>query len=169
MFDRIVASHGLRPADIELELTETAAMEDRSRTIELFQELRAEGFGIAIDDFGNGHSNLSYLKGLPFTKLKIDREFISHVDTDSGSEAICKALIELGRGLGISVLAEGVERHEEVATLRRLGCHVFQGFYFARPMSADQVTEKLSDPDWLALIGSDVHRSRAELQRRIVS
>ena len=169
LIERTVASHGLVPADIELELTETAAMEDEERTVGLFQELRAQGFGIAIDDFGSGHSNLSYLKNLPFTKLKIDREFVSHVDTRAGSQAICKALVELGAGLGISVLAEGVERHEEVVTLRRLGCHVFQGFYFATPLTAADLTAKLGDEDWLALIGSDVHRSRAELQKRMVS
>ena len=133
MISRVVASHGLEPSHVELELTETAAMEDQSRSVVLFDELRNMGFGIAIDDFGSGHSNLGYLKNLPITKLKIDREFVSHVDTRSGSRAICKALVELGAGLGISVLAEGVERYEEVATLRRLGCHQFQGYFFARP------------------------------------
>jgi EAL domain-containing protein (putative c-di-GMP-specific phosphodiesterase class I) len=169
MIERTVASHGLSPADVELELTETAAMEDQERTLEVFRELRDLGFGIAIDDFGRGHSNLNQLKNLPFTKLKIDREFIAGVDSNSGCQAICKAMIELGAGLGISVLAEGVERFEEVVALRRLGCHVFQGFYFARPMLADELTEKLADPDWIAFIGSDIHRSRTELQRRIAS
>lgn len=169
MIVRTVASHGLTPADIELELTETAAMEDGERSVILFRELRELGFGISIDDFGNGHSNLSYLKSLPFTKLKIDREFVSYVDQRPGSQAICKALVELAQGLGISVLAEGVERFEEVEMLRRLGCNVFQGFYFARGMAADGLTRKLADPDWLALIGSNVHRARAELNKRIVS
>jgi EAL domain-containing protein (putative c-di-GMP-specific phosphodiesterase class I) len=168
LIERTVASHGLAPADIELELTETAAMEDQARTIGLFEELRGKGFGIAIDDFGSGHSNLSYLKNLPFTKLKIDREFVSHSDTRSGSQAICKALVELGVGLGISVLAEGVERYEEVAVLRRLGCRLFQGFYFAQPLAAEILSSKLVDPSWLSLLGSEVHRSHAELQKRII-
>ncbi len=166
---RTVASHGLAPSDIELELTETAAMEDRGRTVVLFQELRELGFGIAIDDFGSGHSNLAYLKDLPFTKLKIDREFVSHVDTRPGSQAICKALVELGAGLGISVLAEGVERHEEVAVLRRLGCQSFQGYFFARPQTAEDFTAKLGDAEWLSTIGSDVRRGRAEVQKRMLS
>jgi EAL domain-containing protein (putative c-di-GMP-specific phosphodiesterase class I) len=165
--ERIVAAHGLAPSDIELELTETAAMEDEARTISLFHELRDQGFGIAIDDFGSGHSNLSYLKNLPFTKLKIDREFVSHVDTRTGSHAICKAMVELGAGLGISVLAEGAERFEEVTTLRRLGCHTFQGFYFSHPLTADEFSAGLESADWLQLVASDVHRSRAELQKRI--
>ncbi len=168
LIERTVAAHGLVPADIELELTETAAMEDQARTVGLFDELRSRGFGIAIDDFGSGHSNLSYLKNLPFTKLKIDREFVSHADTRPGSQAICKALVELGSGLGISVLAEGVERYEEVTVLRRLGCNLFQGFYFAQPLDAETFTVRLADPSWLSLLGSDVHRSHAELQKRIV-
>ena len=168
LIERTVAAHGLVPADIELELTETAAMEDQARTVGLFDELRAKGFGIAIDDFGSGHSNLSYLKNLPFTKLKIDREFVSHADTRPGSQAICKALVELGSGLGISVLAEGVERYEEVAVLRRLGCQLFQGYYFAHPLAADAFTTRLADPSWLSLLGSDVHRSHAELQKRMI-
>jgi len=167
--ERTIASHGLVPSDIELELTETAAMEDRARTIEVFHDLRRLGFGIAIDDFGSGHSNLSYLRDLPFTKLKIDREFVTDIDTRPGSRAICKAMIELGAGLGISVLAEGAERYEEIATLRRLGCHVFQGFYFSRPLTAEQLTEKVADQHWIARIGSEVHRRRAELQKRMIT
>lgn len=164
---RTVASHGLAPSDVELELTETAAMEDQVRTIEQLQSLRALGFGIAIDDFGKGHSNLGYLKDLPVTKLKIDREFVDRIDTRASSRAICKAMVELASGLGMSVLAEGVERIEEVETLKRLGCHTFQGFHFARPLTAGEFTQKLADPDWLSVIASDVHRERAELQRRL--
>jgi len=166
---RIVASHGLIPSDVELELTETAAMENRESTVALFHELRALGFGIAIDDFGNGHSNFGYLRSLPFTKLKIDREFVTHIDTQPGSQAICKSLVELGAGLGITILAEGVERHEEVATLRRLGCHLFQGYYFARPQTAADFTTVISDADWLIGLGSNVHRTRADVKKRMLS
>lgn len=169
MIERTVASHGLAPSDIELELTETAAMEDRERTVTLFRELRERGFGIAIDDFGSGHSNFGYLKDLPFTKLKIDREFVEQVDTRSGSQAICKALVELGAGLGITVLAEGVERCEEVTALRRLGCQHFQGYFFARPLTAEDFTAKLGDADWLSTLGSEVRRTRAEVQKRMLS
>lgn len=164
---RIVASHGLVPSDVELELTETAAMENREDTVALFHELRARGFGIALDDFGNGHSNFAYLRSLPFSKLKIDREFVCHIDSRPGSQAICKSLVELGAGLGIAVLAEGVERIEEVACLRKLGCHLFQGYYFDRPLTADDFSARLNDVDWLARLASDVHRERAELTRRL--
>jgi EAL domain-containing protein (putative c-di-GMP-specific phosphodiesterase class I) len=164
---RVVASHGLVPSDVELELTETAAMESRDETAALFQDLRSKGFGIALDDFGNGHSNFAYLRSLPFSKLKIDREFVSHIDTRPGSQAICKSLLELGAGLGIAVLAEGVERAEEVTCLRKLGCHLFQGYYFDRPQTADDFTARLTDVDWLSKLASDVHRGRAELTRRL--
>lgn len=166
---RIVASHGLEPADVELELTETAAMEDREATVALFQELRTLGFGIAIDDFGNGHSNFGYLRSLPFTKLKIDREFVTHIDTRPGSQAICKSLVELGAGLGIAILAEGVERLEEVETLRLLGCHLFQGYHFERPQTAVDFTARLGDAEWLSELGSDVHLERAEVKKRMIS
>src|SRR5690606_33405553 len=139
----------------------------RDDTVALFHELRSRGFGIALDDFGNGHSNFAYLRSLPFSKLKIDREFVSHIDTRPGSQAICKSLVELGAGLGIAVLAEGVERVEEVTCLRKLGCHLFQGYYFDRPQTADDFTARLSDMDWLSRLGSDVHRGRAELTRRL--
>lgn len=164
---RIVASHGLIPSDVELELTETAAMENRDATVAMFHDLRALGFGIAIDDFGNGHSNFAYLRSLPFTKLKIDREFIAHVDTQPGSQAICKSLVELGAGLNIMILAEGVERFEEVTTLRRLGCHLFQGYYFERPQTAADFTVRLADASWLIDLGSDVHRARSEVKKRM--
>lgn len=135
--ERTAARHGVALGTLELELTETAVMADASRTLDLFTRLRARGVGLAIDDFGAGYSSLSYLKNLPFTKLKIDREFVSNIDTEPSGRAICKALLELGRGLGLVVLAEGVETAEELAVLRRLGCDVFQGFHFSKPLSGD--------------------------------
>ena len=135
--DRTLLRHGLKASALELELTETAAMADGDRTLQLFTRLRDKGIGLAIDDFGTGYSSLSYLKNLPFSKLKIDREFVTQVDSQRGSRAICKALIELGRGLGLTVLAEGVETRHEVDALLALGCSVFQGFHFSRPLDGD--------------------------------
>ena len=145
---RTVERHGLRPEALELELTETAAMEDADRTRALLGELRAMGMGVALDDFGAGYSSLSYLKNLPFSKLKIDREFVTMVDQRRDSRAICAALVELAKGLEITVLAEGVETREEVETLRELGCSMFQGFYFARPTPAAEFAAAISDPAW---------------------
>jgi EAL domain-containing protein (putative c-di-GMP-specific phosphodiesterase class I)/GGDEF domain-containing protein len=163
---RTIAAHGLSPANIELELTETAAMEDATRTHALFQELREAGFSLAIDDFGSGYSSLAYLRRLPFQKLKIDREFVTHVDQRADSRAICKALIDLTAGLELSVLAEGVERVEEVETLRAMGCSTFQGFYFSRPLPPEEFFATVTDADWLARTMSRVHRDRDEVRRR---
>lgn len=134
--ERMLTKHEL-PADLlELELTETAAALDTDGAARLFDKLRARGVAISIDDFGAGYSSLSYLRRLTFDKLKIDREFVTFVDTDRQNQAICQSILALGRGLGISVLAEGVERAEEYRWLRHQGCRHFQGYYFARPLTA---------------------------------
>ena len=129
-----LAASGLRPGCLELELTETAAMEDGRRTLQAFSELRELGVKLAIDDFGAGYSNLTYLRNLPFDRLKIDREFVSGVADHRTSRAICRALIALASGLGIEVLGEGVETLDELRTLQSEGCTVFHGFFFARPL-----------------------------------
>jgi len=136
LVDRTLRRHGLPPALLELELTETAAAVDAAGARLLFDKLRALGVAISIDDFGAGYSSLSYLKKLRFDKLKIDREFVTDVDGQRDSQAICQSIIALARGLGIEVLAEGVERAEEYAWLRRHGCSLFQGYYFSRPLQA---------------------------------
>ena len=157
--------HGLAPEQLELELTETATMEDAKHTRQLFGELRSLGVSVAIDDFGTGYSSLSYLKNLPFSKLKIDREFVTDVHQRRDSHAICTALVELARGLDIVVLAEGVETREEADALRRLGCSMFQGFFFARPLAAEDFARTVTDPNWLEVLGPTVQRQRAKLRR----
>ncbi len=147
---RTLERHRLAPGALEVELTETAAMEDAARTRRLVEELRALGVSVAIDDFGAGYSSLSYLKNLPFSKLKIDREFVTKIDERRDSQAICRALVELSRGLDIQVLAEGAETREEVETLRSLGCSLIQGYIFAKPMSGADFVRTVRDPAWLA-------------------
>jgi EAL domain-containing protein (putative c-di-GMP-specific phosphodiesterase class I) len=131
---RMLESHGLAPRRLEIELTESAAAADVTRAARLFEAIRASGVRIAIDDFGTGFSSLSALRTLHFDKIKIDREFVTHVDTRRDSQAICQSIVALARGLGIRVLAEGVERREEYLWLRQHGCNEFQGFYFAQPL-----------------------------------
>ncbi|MHB8529925.1 MAG: putative bifunctional diguanylate cyclase/phosphodiesterase [Caulobacteraceae bacterium] len=169
LIERTLTRHALSPESLEIELTETAALEDDRRTRDLLSQLRDLGVSVAIDDFGTGYSSLSKLKNLPFTKLKIDREFVAGVDQSRENQAICGSLLELGRGLGMAVLAEGSESLEEVECLRRLGCSMFQGFFFARPMTADIFDQTVRDPEWLALLTSPVRRERAKLQQRIAS
>ena len=165
--ERTLKRHGLQPNALELELTETAAMVDAERTVQLFGQMRAMGISLAIDDFGTGYSSLSYLKNLPFDKLKIDREFVTDIQDRGDNRAICKALIELGHGLGLSVLAEGAETEAEVETLCALGCSIFQGFYFSRPLSGDALIGLARDPAWLNSLDRSHHRYAAQRKVRL--
>ena len=131
------------PAVLEIELTETAAMADFQYTLRMFTKLRELGVSVAIDDFGMGYSNLSYLSRLPFDRLKIDRTFVRHVADNANHSSICKALITLAEGLGLEVTAEGTETREEVETLVGYGCYKFQGYYFSRPQPADELSARL--------------------------
>ncbi len=159
--------HDLKPQRLELELTENALMSDLEHTSRTFDALRALGVSVAIDDFGAGASSLGDLKSLTFSKLKIDRAFVTEVPERHASQAVCAALIELGRRLDIAVLATGVETREEVEALRVLGCNLFQGFFFARPLPADKFVKKVSDPEWVALLASPVHRQILDVETRL--
>ncbi len=140
--EALEANH-VSPRNLEIELTETTVIQDTERTLAILQVLRQMGITIAIDDFGTGYSGLSYLKTLPFDRLKIDREFIQNVDQTVTSKAICKSLIELASGLGIEVLAEGTETAEEVVMMRSLGCGLYQGYHFARPLPAELFSDSV--------------------------
>lgn len=131
-----IEEFGISPEQLELELTETAAMADQTHTQKVFTQLRDAGVKIAIDDFGTGYSSMSYLRRLPFDKLKIDREFVSGVDHTRHGQAICCAMIELARGLGLVTLAEGTETAREVQFLADRGCSLFQGYFFSKPVSS---------------------------------
>jgi len=119
---------------LDLELTEGTLMRDVEDTIRMLNRLRDEGFNIAVDDFGTGYSSLSYLKRFPIDALKIDRSFVMEIDSASDSDSICKAIIALAHGLGMKVIAEGVETEEQIQHLHFLDCEEIQGFFFARPM-----------------------------------
>lgn len=137
--DEAARAAGLSHDRIEIELTESVAMVDHDHTRRTFGQLRDMGVQIAIDDFGTGYASMSTLRKLPFTKLKIDREFVTDVHLTPQSQAICAAVIALGRGLGLEVLAEGTERREEVDWLAARGCDLFQGYYFSRPVPAAEL------------------------------
>ena len=131
-----IEAAGINPGQLEIELTEAAVMADHHHSMHSFAAMRDLGVRIAIEDFGTGQANLSALRKLPFNTLKIDREFVSDVHRNQGSQAICDALIALGAGLNLGVVAAGVEQGEEVNFLSRRGCTRFQGYYFARPVPA---------------------------------
>lgn len=132
----VLTFEGVAPNRIELEMTESSAAEDLTRSRALFVGLRDMGVGVAIDDFGTGQGGLAYLKALPFSKLKIDREFVAGVDQRRDCQAICQSAIALAGGFDIDVVAEGVETAAEAARLRTFGCTQLQGFRFGRPMPA---------------------------------
>jgi EAL domain-containing protein (putative c-di-GMP-specific phosphodiesterase class I)/GGDEF domain-containing protein len=140
LLGRTLERHALSPSALEIELTEGVAMVDCERAARLFADIRAMGVAIAIDDFGTGYSSLSTLRKLAFDKIKIDREFVNDVDRRKDSQAICHSIIALARGLGINVLAEGVERPEEYSWLRAHGCNFFQGYFFSPPLEASAFT-----------------------------
>ncbi|QPC89113.1 bifunctional diguanylate cyclase/phosphodiesterase [Mesorhizobium sp. INR15] len=128
-----MASTGIKPSRLELEVTETAMMQDRDRAAAILKELADMGISVAVDDFGTGYSNLSYLIDFSFGKLKIDRSFVSRIDTDSSSGAVVSTIVGLSRALGVSIIAEGVETESQATLLRAAGCEVVQGYLFGRP------------------------------------
>ena len=127
------------PSRLVVEVTESSAMMDPDRAHDILWDLHSRGLKIAIDDFGTGYSSLSRLREMPVEILKIDRAFVSNVDTDPQSAAIVTAFIQLAHGLGMTSLAEGIERREEWEFLTEHGCLLGQGFYFSRPVPADQI------------------------------
>ncbi|TPN89544.1 bifunctional diguanylate cyclase/phosphodiesterase [Mesorhizobium sp. CU2] len=128
-----MASTGIKPSRLELEVTETAMMQDRDRAAAILEQLAEMGISVAVDDFGTGYSNLSYLIDFSFGKLKIDRSFVSRIDTDSSSGAIVSTIVGLSRALGVGIIAEGVETENQATLLRAAGCEVVQGYLFGRP------------------------------------
>ncbi|GJD61406.1 bifunctional diguanylate cyclase/phosphodiesterase [Methylobacterium frigidaeris] len=128
---------GLSPARLELEITESVLLQDDKATLAVLHRLRALGVGTAMDDFGTGYSSLSYLRRFPFDKIKIDRCFVQGLGQGTGEEAgsveIVRATIGLGKALGMTVLAEGVETEAQAAILREAGCDELQGYLFGRP------------------------------------
>ena len=145
LVQRTLQSHRVSASQLEIELTESVATSDAEHCRGIFQSLRAMGIKLAVDDFGTGYSGFNSLRTLAFDKIKIDRAFVTDVDTRGDSQAICQSIIALGRGLGIRVLAEGVERRGEYEWLRRHGCHHFQGYYFGHPMSGEALVALARD------------------------
>ena len=132
-------------------------MEDTRVTQEAFERLRKLGVHISIDDFGTGHSSLSLLRRLPAAELKIDRSFVADIATSSEARSIVTAVVQVARALGLRVVAEGVEKPDQVNELVLLGCDELQGFLFARPMSARSLGLWASDvktPEALAFRAS---------------
>ena len=132
-----LARHRLRPADLELEITESVLMPQIERASERLAALRALGVRLSIDDFGTGYSSLTYLRRLPVHAFKLDRSFIRDVDLSGRGQAVCATAIGLAFDLGLEIVAEGVETVQQAQLLKHWGCHLLQGYLFARPMAAE--------------------------------
>jgi EAL domain-containing protein (putative c-di-GMP-specific phosphodiesterase class I) len=133
-----LVTYDVSPDLIELELTETLVMQDAAAAEDTMRSLRDAGLHLSLDDFGTGYSSLAYLKRFPFSSVKIDRAFVTDITSNPGAAAIAKAIIGMGHSLQLKVVAEGVETAEQLQLLRESGCDQIQGFYFSRPVPADE-------------------------------
>ncbi len=141
---QVLATTGLPPRRLELEITESIFLEGSDSTLKVLHSLRALGVRIALDDFGTGYSSLSYLQSFPFDKIKIDRSFIQDLLTRPGAGAIVQAITSLATALGMETTAEGVEESGQLSALRVHGCTSVQGYLFSRPVDSDEVDAMLS-------------------------
>jgi len=134
-----LAKHQINPDLVTCEVTESSAMEDVSTTLRVLGELDKLGVHISIDDFGTGHSSLSYLRTLPADELKIDRSFVMDLETSEDARKVALAVVNLAKALELKVVAEGVETEGQNRILREMGCDQVQGYLFAKPMSAKAI------------------------------
>ena len=144
-FEEALAQYGIDARQLTCEITESIAMDDATATERALQRLAELGLALSIDDFGTGYSSLAYLRRLPVSQLKIDRSFIQDLETSADARAIVNAVIELAHALSLTVVAEGVETEGQAAVLRGKRCDKLQGFLFARPMPADELTRWARD------------------------
>ena len=140
---RVLENTGLAPQFLELEITESVAIDYGELTLPVLRDLRAMGVGISADDFGTGQSSLSYLKHLPLTAVKIDQSFVRDIGVDEDDEALVTAVIAMAHSLRLKVIAEGVETNEQLAFLKAKGCEEMQGYLFSRPLPAAELKGKL--------------------------
>ena len=152
---RILDETGLPPHRLELELTETAVVADEAKAEDMIIELRARGIRMALDDFGTGYSSLIYLRRFAFDKIKIDRSFLEALEPSGESAIIVESMVHLGRSLGLTVTAEGIETVEQHRFLQAIGCHELQGYLFSRPLPLE---------DFEKLVREDLARGAAQRQ-----
>jgi diguanylate cyclase (GGDEF)-like protein/PAS domain S-box-containing protein len=142
---RVLESTGFPAQNLEIEVSERVFLWDLEKSTSLLNRLREMGISVALDDFGTGYSSLQYLKELPLDTLKIDRSFVTNLESDEQDQGIVRTIIELGRSLGLTVVAEGVERTSQADWLARHGCDVLQGYHFGHPTDSDSIEELLAE------------------------
>ena len=141
--DEALLASGMSPVLLQLEVTESMVMRNVSRAIKVLDAIQARGIRLAIDDFGTGYSSMSLMKQFPIDTIKIDRSFVRDLPVDSEDQAIAQAIISMGKALGMTVIAEGVETVEQEAFLRSHACDEMQGFLFSKPLPAKQMADLL--------------------------
>jgi EAL domain-containing protein (putative c-di-GMP-specific phosphodiesterase class I) len=149
-----MAEAGAAPWLLELEFTETLAMRCSERLLDEIAALRSDGVSITIDDFGSGYSNLARMKDMPLDRVKLDASLTRDIDHSESARTIVASVVHLIHGLGAEVVAEGVERREQLEVLRTIGCDLVQGYIFAQPMGGDEFAE------WV--------QSRSALERQVL-
>jgi diguanylate cyclase (GGDEF)-like protein len=137
---RALSESGVSPSKLVLEITETSVMSDAEYAMRVLNRLSSMGLTIAIDDFGTGYSSLSYLKRLPVNEVKVDKSFVLNMQDDENDAVIVRSIIDLGRNLGLRIVAEGVETASAWDALRAMGCDIAQGYFVSQPLPADQLT-----------------------------
>jgi diguanylate cyclase (GGDEF)-like protein len=139
MIAEVLASTGLDPSRLELEITEGVLIQDTARALDILAKIKELGVGVAIDDFGSGYSSLAYLQAFKFDRIKIDRSFIAALTSNPQAQAIIRAIVGLGRGLAVPITAEGVETEEQQAFLAELYCDEVQGYLVGRPQPIEML------------------------------
>jgi diguanylate cyclase (GGDEF)-like protein len=158
---RALSASGLHPSLLVLELTETSLIDDAIEVQAILRELRGLGICIALDDFGTGYSSLTYLRSFPIDIIKIDGSFVRTIDTEREAAAIVAAVVSLARSLNLAVVAEGIETASQLAALVDLNCDLFQGYLFARPKAAGELSALIEDSSaFVARTGASVSETR---------
>jgi EAL domain-containing protein (putative c-di-GMP-specific phosphodiesterase class I)/FixJ family two-component response regulator len=178
MVRRVLEESGLEPQWLELELTESIVLLNADNVIRTMHDLNTDGISFALDDFGTGYSSLSYLQRLPVARIKIDRSFVTHITSNPSDAAIVRAVVGMAHSLGLSVIAEGVETEGQLGFLRGVSCEEIQGYFFSRPLPADEFAlllregrsippEKIDKPEQVLLLVDDEPNILSALTRAL--
>jgi len=143
LIQRSIATWGVDPSRLTLELTETAMMQDRRNTLDVLNRLSRIGLSLSIDDFGSGYSSLTYLQKLPVDELKIEKDFVVNMEENESDSIIVRTVVDLGHNFNLSVVAEGVETEQAYGMLAAMGCDIAQGYFIAKPMPAADFEEHI--------------------------
>ncbi len=144
-FLEIIENEKFDKLSLTLEITESLSIEDLGEVLPLLHAIREEGIKLSLDDFGTGYSSLSILRDLPINELKIDKSFIDNMLYDDSEKALVQTIINMGKTFKMKTLAEGVESLDQVEELKRVGCDIFQGYYYSKPLSKKQLIKFLTN------------------------